>query len=226
MSITKAILLVLLTTVVFIWLTARITSANIFSKSDEPISTIQAGPMSVEIIQTPTPTPIASPTPSSKPIAQKQNNQNTNGSEWGKAVQTENGSYTMKVGMDDKMTTPNELYEALMAYRQVKGKSRLSWDDKLTSYALERATFICKNGRDGHAGFNDFINNQGGFDKLGFAHLGENMSGGMRLSGVHLVEWIYSQSPGHEKNQLGDWSHIGVGVTGDCSVLIFGGSKM
>lgn len=169
---------------------------------------------------------VPSPAPTYKPIDQYANNPDLKNAEWGEAVQKESGSYTIKVGMDEKMTTPNELYEALMSYRQVKGKSRLTWNDKLASYATERALYICQNGSDQHAGFNDFINNQNGFDILGYRHLGENMSYGMRMSGVHLIEWIYSTSPGHEANQTGQWSHIGVGIAGDCSVLIFGNYKI
>jgi uncharacterized protein YkwD len=131
----------------------------------------------------------------------------------------------MKVGMDPQMSTPNELYEALMVYRNIKGKSRLTWDDRLATYASERALFICQNGSDHHAGFSQYLED-GGYEKLGFRHLGENMSNGMRLSGVHLIEWIYSKSPGHDANQLGPWSHIGVGISGNCSVLIFGDRKI
>jgi len=164
--------------------------------------------------------------PTTKPVIKAlQPTSNSEQSEWGKAVKKEDGSYTMKIGEDKTMSTPQELYQAILAYRQTKGKSGLSWDDKLATYANERAVFICTNGRDGHAGFSDFINNQGGYDKLGFAHLGENM-GNIKLSGVHLVEWMYAQSPGHDANQLGDWSHVGVGISGVCNVVIFGGSKM
>jgi uncharacterized protein YkwD len=158
------------------------------------------------------------PTPKEQPAVQQDD-------EWGKAVQQEDGSYTMRVNMDERMSTANELYEALMSYRSVKNKPRLSWDDKLASYAQERAIYIHSNGLDGHIGFNDFISNQGGYDKLGYRHLGENMAN-MKMTGVHLVEWIYAQSPGHEANQLGDWSHIGIGVYGDCCVLVFSGAKL
>jgi len=194
---------------------------NISSQSPQPSPNSQVE----DVVQSPKPTPRLSPSakPTPKPYAQQVNTQQ-NG-EWGKPVKNDDGSYSMKVGMDERMSTANELYEALMNYRSVKGKSRLSWDDKLASYAQKRAAYICANGGDGHAGFYEYINNQGGYDELGYGHLGENMAR-MKMLGVHLVEWIYAQSPGHEANQVGDWSHVGVGISEYCSVVIFGGAKL
>ncbi|MCC6711095.1 MAG: hypothetical protein IT416_01955 [Candidatus Pacebacteria bacterium] len=209
-----------------IWLCLFVLITIIFSTQPNNVqqanTKIEEKNYEVTISQSPTTTPIPIPT---KIIDPYTSDPNLKDAEWGEAVKTDSGSYTMKVGMDAQMTTANELYEALMSYRNIKGKSRLTWDDKLASYALERATYICQNGSDQHAGFSEFLNN-GGYDKLGFRHLGENMSYGIRMSGVHLIEWIYSQSPGHEANQTGQWSHIGVGIFGDCSVLIFGDYKM
>lgn len=188
----------------------------------------------------PTPTATTPPTiaPTKKPTAKRPTvvrektttNQTTEDYlgpdvEWGKAIKKADGSYTMKIQLDKQMATPNEIYQALNSYRQSKGKGNLAWDDRLAGYATERADHTCKNGIDNHAGFKDFLSNQDGFNKLGFGHLGENM-GNMRLSGVHLIEWMYSQSPGHDANQLGDWSHVGIGVVGDCDVLVFGGQKL
>jgi uncharacterized protein YkwD len=47
------------------------------------------------------------------------------------------------------------------------------------------------------------------------------------LNGTHLIEWVFSQSPGHDANQLDNgWSHVGVGVTDTSVNLVFGGEKM
>lgn len=161
-----------------------------------------------------------------KPIDPYANDPNLKNAEWGEAVKTDSGSYTMKVGMDTKMSTADELYQALLTYRQTKGKSNLTWDGRLAEYASSRASFICAHGTDHHAGFKDFLENQDGYKKLGYRHLGENMSVGMKLTGTHLIEWIYAKSPGHDANQLGDWSHVGVGISGNCSTLIFGNQKI
>lgn len=173
----------------------------------------------------PSPSPSPSPKPTTKPkVADSTVSNSGSDAEWGKATKNPDGSYTMKIKMDDRMSTAPELFEAINNYRNTKGKSSLAWDDRLAGYAQERANYICTNGGDGHAGFYKFLE-EGGYDKLGFNGLGENQ-GRMKLIGVHLVEWMYAQSPGHEKNQLGPWSHMGVGISEYCSVVIFGGGKM
>jgi len=141
---------------------------------------------------------------------------------WGEAVKVSDTGYRMKVGFDERMATVEETFQALNTYRYTKGKSNLTWDGRLAKYALERAEYICVNGSDGHAGFDRYVNEEEGYKTLGFYKLGENMSTYIRLTGVHLIEWMYAASPSHNANQLGDWSHVGVGISGDCSVLIFG----
>lgn len=141
---------------------------------------------------------------------------------WGQAVQVSETGWKMKVGFDEIMGTPQETFQALNHYRYTKGKSNLTWDDRLAKYALERATYICQNGSDSHEGFSRYVSEEEGYKTLGFYHLGENMSTHMRLTGVHLIEWMYASDPDHDGNQLGDWSHVGVGIYEDCSALIFG----
>lgn len=141
---------------------------------------------------------------------------------WGEAVQVSETGYRMKVGFDSAMGTAEETFQALNHYRYTKGKSNLTWDKRLAKYALERATYICQNGSDSHAGFSDYVKNQEGYKTLGFYQLGENMSTHMKFTGTHLIEWMYAADPAHDGNQLGKWSHVGVGIYEDCSALIFG----
>ncbi len=141
---------------------------------------------------------------------------------WGQAVQVSETGWRMKVGFDEQMGTPQETFQALNHYRYTKGKSNLTWDDRLARYALERATFICQHGSDSHEGFKRYVSEEEGYKTLGFYWLGENMSTHMRLSGTHLIEWMYAADPDHDGNQLGDWSHVGVGIFEDCSAVIFG----
>lgn len=145
---------------------------------------------------------------------------------WGKATQLDEHTWTMRLQADSRMATAQEIFNALNAYRQGKGRGSLSWDDKLASYAQDRATFFTSNGKlDGHAGFQSFMDNDG-FGKLGFNALGENSSYGYLLEGVHLIEWVYAGDAPHDTNQLnGDWSHVGIGVNGTSTDLIFGGHK-
>lgn len=147
-----------------------------------------------------------------------------NGRPWGEAWRQDDGSYTLKIVEDPAMSTPRELADAINTYRETKGVGRLEWSDTLAQYAQYRADYVAEHGSDHHEGFNSFVQNEGGYDKLGFYCLGENMSEGFRLTGTHLVEWMYAQSPGHDANQLNSiFSRIGVGISGTVSVIIFGG---
>lgn len=147
--------------------------------------------------------------------------------DWGVAHQIDEHTWTMKIGQDDHMGTPQEIYAALNAYRQRNGRGALSWDQQLADYAQSRAsTFNGLHTTDKHAGFNEFVTNQDGFSKLGFNGLGENSSYGYLVIGVHLIEWVYAADAPHNDNQLSsNWTHVGVGVSGLGTDLIFGGNK-
>jgi uncharacterized protein YkwD len=119
--------------------------------------------------------------------------------------------------------------DALNAYRQRNGKPPLQWNTGLGQYAQSRADlFIKQGGLDFHAGFNDFIHNQGGFYKLGFYSLGENSGFGHNMSDpAAIIENSYGHSPEHNENQLNaDWSNIGIGVSGSSTDFIFASHGM
>lgn len=149
-------------------------------------------------------------------------------SEWGKAKQISEHGWTMNVGYDAKMATPQEILTALNTYRQRHGRSSLNWDDRLANYATQRAKYFTQiNDLDEHAGFSDYLKNEENFKNLGFWSLGENSSFGYRLEATHLIEWIYAGDPPHNDNQLNsDWTHVGIGVDGYQTNLIFGGNQM
>jgi len=95
--------------------------------------------------------------------------------EWGKAQKIGEHTYTIKLGQDDRMGTPQEIYEALNTYRSAHNRGTLAWDDKLTTYTQERANlFKSIKNTDEHAGFNNFLEHEDGFFKLGFNQVGEN----------------------------------------------------
>lgn len=181
---------------------------------------------------TPIPSPTPTPTPLSSPLS-KPNIQNTqriidDGEPWGVAKQIDEVTWTMKVGQDERMGTPQEIYEALNNYRQRNRSSRLDWDGRLAAYAQSRADYFNEIGDiDKHAGFNEYINNPDNLKTLGFWWVGENTSHGYKLLGVHIIEWIYAGDEPHDKNQLEDtWSHVGIGVSGTATALIFGKYKI
>ena len=150
------------------------------------------------------------------------------GQPWGVAKQIDDVTWRIKVGQDAQMGTPAEILIALNDYRRRYGVSNLSWDSGQSNYAQSRAVYFNKiKNLDGHKGFIDFLNNQDGFNKLGFYELGENASFGYKLSGVHLIEWIYAGDEPHNKNQLNRvWNYVGIGVDGTATDLIFGTGKL
>lgn len=149
------------------------------------------------------------------------------GTPWGVSKQVGEVTWTMKVGEDEKMATPKEIWEALNKYRQRYNSQILNWDTKLADYAQSRAKYLnsIKN-VDEHKGFSDFVNNDDGFNKLGFTALGENISYGYKLNGVHIIEWMYAGDKPHNDNQLDNrWNYVGIGVDGLATCLIFGTGK-
>lgn len=129
---------------------------------------------------------------------------------------------------DDRLIfSAGGIIEALNSYRLAKGVGGIPADSALMNYAQERASFFASRGSmDGHAGFQDFINNRDGFNKLGFFALGENSSYGHQLSAKELIEVVFSADAPHENNQLNpEWTHVGVGVAGGAVDIVFGGRK-
>jgi len=151
----------------------------------------------------------------------------TDSGPWGVSKQIGEHTWTIKIGEDDKIATPKEIFAALNEYRQVHGSQILTWDEKLGNYAQERAGYLNnKKTVDQHLGFNDFVQNQDGFNKLGFTALGENISYGYKLNGVHIIEWMYAGDKPHNDNQLDNrWNYAGIGVDGLATCLIFGTGK-
>ena len=170
------------------------------------------------------PTPISTVIPKPHP---KQNNSVGDTALWGVATQIGEHTWTMKVGEDSTMATAAEILKAVNDYRQKSGSQILTLDNKLTAYAQSRADFFYSEDKlDSHVGFVNFLENEDGFNKLGFGQLGENSSLGYKLNGVHLIEWVYAGDDAHNKNQLEtSWDHVGIGVRGTATCLIFATGK-
>lgn len=152
----------------------------------------------------------------------------TDSTPWGVAKQTGEHTWTIKIGEDSVMATPIEILSALNEYRRRYGSQILTLDQKLTDYAQSRVNYFnqIKN-IDSHVGFNNFLEKEDGFNKLGFTYLGENISYGYKLNGVHLIEWVYAGDEPHNKNQLDTkWDHVGIAVKGLATCLIFATGKM
>lgn len=211
-----------------------ITASNFFQYSDlnevnlkknikpddvTPIKYIsKTSPIPVTLI----PTSATYPTVIKKPAA------SDDGQPWGVAKKIGEHTYTIKLGKDDRMGNPNEIYEALNNYRNQLNKGYLAWDEKLANLAQKRADhFKSIKNTDEHAGLNDYLDNQNGFIELGFNQIGENSYFGTPLYGVHLIEWLFASSAEHNSNQLDHvWSHVGIGANDTAVNIIFGGGKM
>lgn len=160
---------------------------------------------------TPTPIPSATPSPSAtitpKPTVNR-----------------------AKIKTSNTTSSASQIFTALNNYRAKKGVGTLSWSQILASFAQSRANYFASigppaGGLDNHAGFNSYIADDG-FNKLGFWALGENSSQGFTGSPTELIEQFYGGHKPHDDNQLkSDWSHVGIGVKGLFSDLVFGGRK-
>lgn len=152
----------------------------------------------------------------------------TDSTPWGVAQQTSEHTWTMKIAQDSQMATPAEILTALNEYRHRYSSQPLTLDSKLTAYAQSRVDYFSQiKNLDEHVGFTNFLEKEDGFNKLGFTYLGENISYGYQLTGVHLIEWIYAGDEPHNKNQLDTkWDHVGIAVNGTATCLIFATGKM
>ena len=169
----------------------------------------------VEIKTTPTTVKKKSPTPT------------PDNQPWGVSKQIDEVTWTMKVGEDEKMATPQEVLIALNEYRKRYNSQPLTWDNKLGDYAQTRAKYLNSiKSVDKHEGFSNFVEKEDGFNKLGFNALGENISFGYKLNGVHIIEWMYAGDKPHNDNQLDNkWNYVGIGIDGLATCLIFGTAK-
>jgi uncharacterized protein YkwD len=175
--------------------------------------------------------PLSTPTPqkiSPKPTKSIPNPLPTDSTPWGISQQVGEYTWTMKIGEDPTMATPSEILSALNEYRQRYSSQILTQDPKLMAYAQSRVEYFNKTKNvDSHVGFNYFLEKENGFEKLGFTYVGENISYGYHLNGVHLIEWVYAGDEPHNKNQLDSkWDHVGIAVKGTATCIIFATGKM
>jgi len=180
---------------------------------------------SATIIPAASPPVAPSPQPTSVPklVAIPKDN-----SPWGVAQKIGEHTYQIKVQNDAQMGTPDEILSALNDLRRRNGAQALQKDSRLCDYTVQRAKYQDSLGKtDAHAGFEDFLTNLNGFEKLGYGRVGENSSYGYVMSGVHLIEFVYMQSPEHNANQLNpDWDRGCVGTAGSATNLLFATSPL
>lgn len=115
---------------------------------------------------------------------------------------------------------------ALNNYRQQNGKPSLILDHKLHDYAQSRSDYYLSQGKmDNHQAFNQFMDDNG-FSIVKFNSLAENSSAGFTGTSQGLIEQLYGKSSGHNNNQLSTkYTHVGIGVSGQFTDIVFGGSQ-
>lgn len=120
----------------------------------------------------------------------------------------------------------DSVLQALNDYRSKNGVGGLQIDSKLQEYAQSRADHLKSLGKlDKHAGHKEFMSNDG-FSKLGFNAVAENQGYNYRGDAKGLIESFYGKSSGHDKNQLSsEYTHVGIGINGPFTNLVFGGRK-
>lgn len=203
----------------------KIQSSISTQAREKPTSTPTLTPITTVSMPTaiPTPTPIQSgPTPTQNPVQVTSPSSQYTGEQIG-----ENTFRVKNVQNDSQMASSNEIFVALNSYRQSRGVGQLSWDSALSDLANSRVNaFASKGDLDSHAGFQDFMNNDG-FSKAGFNGLGENsarLSGPM--SGDRIIKEIFGADAPHDTNQLNpEWTHAAVAVSGNFVNVNFGKGK-
>lgn len=198
-----------------IFLALLLTIATLLLRPQVAANFNQPALTSAELIASPSATYVApKSTLDAKPVPTE---------EWGKAIKAGEHTYRINVLNDDRMGTPDEILKALNDYRARYGAQPLKTDPRICEYTQSRANYFNSiKTIDAHKGFEDFLENQDGFAKLGFQKVGENSSYGYRLTGVHLIEFVYAQSPEHNTNQLDPaWDRGCVGVSGLATNVIF-----
>lgn len=120
----------------------------------------------------------------------------------------------------------SQVLDALNEYRNEHGVGRLEIDSKLQEFSQSRADYFNSKGdMDNHEGFQRLLNDSG-FEKMGFNALGENSSFGEWSDAQNLIRNIYGSSSSHNESQLkSEWTHVGIGVNGNATNIMFGGLK-
>ncbi len=180
---------------------------------------------------TPTPTETITPSPTLKAIEptqptrpQAKTSPKPSGDdtqEWGKTVKLDEHTSLSKFAADDRMSTVDELNQAMNQYRITHNLPSLSFDSLLCNMAQTRADQLQANGAlDGHAGFGPLAHNQQSFNTLDEVTFG----GVNKVSGVHIVEWGWDTSLTGHHDAISDpqWKEGCAGINGLFAVFIFG----
>jgi uncharacterized protein YkwD len=156
---------------------------------------------------TPKPTSTTKPKPTATPVENYQLEPDPDGKE---------GQYIIKNAPSETMATVEELNQATNQYRQTHGHNQLHIDSQLCDIANSRAIEIDE--EFSHQKFQEHFDN-GDYNYTGVQAMGENLWQGS-FSAVHIVEFGWDKSPGHQANQRGDWTKGCAGIYKTNAVFI------
>ena len=142
----------------------------------------------------------------------------------GEWEQTVEGKTTWSyIPRDDRMSTAEELFEAMNSYRRSQALQEVVKNDTLCAVAQNRANELQALGKlDDHAGFEKYARSQKEFDTMD-----EILYGGVQpQSGVHIVEYGWDRSLTGHRNALQNrmLTHGCGGIAGYFAVFEFGGN--
>lgn len=141
--------------------------------------------------------------------------------EWGKTIKLNEHTSLSKFAADDRMSTVEELNQAMNQYRRTHNLPTLTFDSLLCNMAQTRADQLQANGAlDNHAGFGPLAHSQQSFNTLDEVTFG----GVNKVSGVHIVEWGWDTSLTGHHEAISDplWTEGCGGINGLFAVFIFG----
>lgn len=160
----------------------------------------------------PIPTKSPNKTPSSK----------NSSSEW--LLIKKNEALTLaNIPNDERMSTPDELFEAMNNYRITHNLQPLTKDSTLCNVAQKRAEELQKLGNlDNHEGFYNYLEDfvKGGFETMP----SEVLYYGGPLLGVHIVEYGWDRSLTGHRDEIQNliWNRGCAGINSKAVVFIFG----
>lgn len=144
---------------------------------------------------------------------------------WGTTEKVGEHTYRTYVGDDEIMSTADELTQALNKYRNTHSVQELVVSDTLCKLADRRINELSAiGGLDSHKGFKDYLAIDSNWDNLpNFKSVGENNSYGYRLTGTHLIEWVFDADEEHRSNQINPkWNRVCVRISDTIVEIIFG----
>jgi uncharacterized protein YkwD len=103
------------------------------------------------------------------------------------------------------------VFKKIEAYRQAKGLPPMSLDDSISAQAQSHSEYMARNSNLTHEGFKQRVSSIGRV--IPYCGSAENVASNMGYNNpddIAVESWI--ESPGHQKNIVGNYNMTGIGV--------------